>query len=148
LKDAEGEDLPVSRGRTRWAIAVLGLVVLAVAPFTFTTSWKRALAGIAAFLLAISWVLFWWAIRDPRRRVSGVAFVLGVIGGLVLGGLGSGLYCQAAHCERGFDALVLVPAGALLGAVMGGVIGLAVADRLERGSHEPRPSRRPDGLGS
>ena len=136
-------------GRTRWVILVLGLVALGIAPFTFTsTSWKRGLAGVFAFFLAIWWVLFWWAIRDPRRRIPKVAFVLGVIGGLVLGGLGAGLYCQVTDCSMGFDALVLIPFGALLGAFVGSGIGYAVAYRLERGSHQPHPGRRSNRLES
>ena len=137
------------RGRTWWAILVLGLVALGVAPFTFaTTSWKMGLAGVFALFLAIWWVLFWWAIRDPRRRIPAVAPLLGVIGGLVVGGLGAGLYCQATDCSRGFDALVLLPLGALLGAFVGGGIGYVVAHRSERAAHGPHPGHGPDGLAS
>lgn len=128
------------RGRT--LLLVVGLVVLGVVPFAFTVSWKRALAGAAVVLLAIGWVLIWWAMQEPRRRFPRVAVGLGVIGGLVLGGLGAGLYCQMKDCAAGFDALVLLPAGVLLGAFVGGGIGYVVASRLDRGSHpaDPHPT--------
>lgn len=137
------------RGRTWWVILVLGLVALGVAPFAFTaTSWKQGLAGFFASFLAIWWVLFWWAIRDPGRRIPKVATVLGMIGGLVLGGLGAGLYCEVTDCSAGFDALFLLPFWALLGAFVGGEIGHLVIQRLGRGSHGPHPGRRPDGSAS
>jgi len=128
---------PVLTRRT--VILVLGLVVLAVVPFTFTESWKQGLAGILAVCLAIWWIVFWWAMGDPRQRLPNVAFVLGVIGGLVLGVLAASLYCVVTDCSAGFDALVLLPAGALLGAFVGGGIGYALGRRPERGSPEPRP---------
>jgi hypothetical protein len=131
--------------RARSTILALSLVVLGIAPFTFRESWKRALAGVAAFLLAIWAVLFWWATHDPRRRIPRVATVLGLIGGLVLGGLGAGLYCQAADCAAGFDALFLLPAGALLGALVGAGIGYAIAHRVATGPTGPRPGGRSDG---
>jgi hypothetical protein len=59
--------------------------------------------------------------------------------------LGVGLYCEASDCAAGFDALVLVPAGALLGALVGGVIGSAVGARVERGPQGSLPGHRPDG---
>jgi len=95
---------------------------------------RRVLAArpdrFLAFLLAIGWVLLWWAMGDPERRLAGVAVILGVLGGLVLGVVAVGLYCVPANCAAGFDALVLVPAGALVGAVVGGGIGAAL-----RGPH-------------
>ena len=114
----------------RNVVLVLGLVVLGVVPFTFGASWQRGLTGFLAFLLAIGWVLLWWAMGDPDRRLAGVAVILGVLGGLVLGVVAVGLYCVPANCAAGFDALVLVPAGALVGAVLGGGIGTAL-----RGPH-------------
>ena len=119
------------KGRTWWVILVCGLVALGIIPLMFTTpSWKLGLAVVFALLIAIWWVLLWWAIRDPGRRIPKLAVVLGVIGGLVSGGLGAGLYCEVIDCSAGFDALVLLPLGALIGAFVGGVIGSAVASRL------------------
>lgn len=131
-------------GRRWWLIVVLGLVVLSVVPFAFAASWKRALAGALAFLLASFWVLLWIVIREPRRRTARVAIILGVIGGLVLGVLGVGLYCGASDCAAGFDALVLVPAGALLGAVVGGVVGSVIGARTGPGPPGPHPRHPPD----
>lgn len=125
------------RGRT--LLLVIGLVVLAVFPFTFSVSWKRALAAAAVILLAIGLVLIWWAMQEPRRRFPRVTVILAVIGGLVLGGMGAGLYCQMMDCSAGFDALVLLPAGVLLGALVGRGIGHIVASRLERRSHQVDP---------
>lgn len=137
--------MPKLGRNARWAVLGLGLSALAVAPFVLTaTSWKRALTAIVALLLASWWVVFWWVAGDPRRRVPEVAFVLGVLGGAVLGGVGAGLYCQLTDCSRGFDALVLLPAGAIAGGIVGGGIGYTVAHRLERGSHRLGP-RRPAG---
>jgi len=136
LGRCRAKDLPVVKGRT--LLLVIGLVVLAVVPLSFSVSWKRALAGAAVFLLAIGLVLIWWAMQEPRRRFPRVAVVLGVLGGLVLGGMGAGLYCQMTDCSAGFDALVLLPAGALLGAFVGGGIGYMVASR-ERGSYQGDP---------
>jgi hypothetical protein len=109
---------------------------LFVVPFGFTASWQQTPAGALAFRLAIS---------EPRRRTANVAVILGVIGGLVLGVLSAGLYCEASDCAAGFDALVLVPAGALLGAVVGGVIGSVLGARVERGPQGAHPAHRPDG---
>lgn len=137
--------MPKLGRRARWVVLALGLSALAVAPFVLTgTSWKRALAAIVAVLLAIWWVVFWWAAGDLRRRLPEVGVVLGVLGGAVLGGVGAGLYCQLTDCSRGFDALVLLPAGAIVGGSVGGGIGSAVAYRLERGPHRLDP-RRPAG---
>ncbi|HEU4354716.1 MAG TPA: hypothetical protein VFT27_03930 [Actinomycetota bacterium] len=133
-------------GRRWWVILVLGLVALACTPLVFTRpSWKLSLAVVFASLLSICWVLLWLSIRNPRRWVPKVATVLGVVGGIVLGGLGAGLYCAAANCAAGFDALALLPLGALLGALVGGAIGSAVASRVTKQPRGPTPSSRPDG---
>ena len=136
-------------GRKEWLIVVLGLVVLASVPFLITTpSWKRALAAVLAGLLAIFWVLLVLAIREPRHRTTKVGIGLGVTGGVVAAELGVGLYCAASDCAAGFDALFLVPAGALLGAVVGGVIGSAMGARMESGPHAPHPDPQPGERGA
>jgi hypothetical protein len=120
----------------------LGVGVLASVPFLITTpSWKRALAAVLAGLLAIFWVLLVLAIREPRYRTTNVGIILGVIGGVVVAEFGVGLYCVASDCAAGFDALFLVPAGALFGAVVGGVIGSTAGARMERG-RPPHPDQQ------
>ena len=132
---SEGSALVRLGRRVRWGILALGLLGLAL-PFAFAeTSWKQALAALVALVMAAWLVLFWWATGDPGRRIPEVAFVLGMLGGLLLGGVGAGFYCQLTDCSAGFDALVLLPAGAIVGAFVGGGIGYAVAHRVGRGSH-------------
>lgn len=135
--------------RRRWGppiVPALSLSALIVALLAYTKTWERLTfwGGITG-VLAIWWLAFWWAGRDPRgRRTRVVAAILRIMAGAVAGALAAVLLvvistagCDNIECgDAGVLALVgLLPIGALLGAAPGGPVGFFVARGVQRRRH-------------